>query len=218
MLYPSENKKMEKNTTIIPKGTYLVVCLAFILDDIQWMGTKKKPNKKVGNIEYERLYNPIIPDLHCFRLETNLGTWSHCIKIGNHQVNCYNEIGVLFMIDLDKYPKAYDLLSSDAEMQKNYDIIKIQKNLLNPSIIGIRIPCEECGKKDGCDCTLERQVEKIIEDFHVEYDEDGKVLVKVKLSEEDLSVEDMKKLEDDIVSQFEGECVDIIFLKGNESR
>ena len=70
-------------------------------------------------------------------------------------------------------------------------------------------------KKNGCDCTLERQVEKIIEDFEVEYDENGKMLFKVKLNIEDLSTEDVKALEDDIISQFEDECVDIIFFKRN---
>ena len=202
---------MQKDTIIVPKGIYLVACLTFIKGTVQWIRAKKEANKKVGDIQHETLYNSTIPYLNCFRLMTNLGAWSHYVKIGPYQVDCYSEIGVLFMIDLDKYPKAYDLLSSEAEIGENYDVIEIKKNLLNPSIIGVRIPCEECGEKDGCDCTLARQVEKTIEDFQVDIDENGKTVIRVKINMEDFSNEEVKELENDIKSEFEDECVEIIF-------
>ena len=202
---------MEKDSVIIPKGRYLVTCPTSISEDIQWIGIKKSPNNKVGRIQYKMLPNPIIPDLHCFRLETNLGAWSHCVNIGPYQVDCYSEIGVLFMIDLDKYPKAYNLLYSDVERGEGYDMIKIKKSLLNPSIIGVRIPCEQCGKKNGCDCTIARQAEKAIKDFEVNIDERGKPIVKVKLNMGDFHPEDVEELKNDIKSEFKDKYVDIIF-------
>ena len=204
---------MQKDTIIVPKGTYLVACLTFIEGTTRWIRAKKEANKKVGDIQHATLRNSTISDLNCFRLVTNLGAWSHYLKIGPYQVDCYSEIGLLFMIDLDKYPKAYDLLSNEAEIGKNYDVIEIKKNLFNPPIIGIRIPCEECREKDGCDCTLARQVEKAIVDFQVDINESGKTIIKVKLNMGNFSNEEVKELENDIKSQFEDEYVDLIFEK-----
>ena len=202
---------MKKETIIVPKGTYLVTCATFMKETVQWIRAKKEVNKKVGAIQHETLHSSTLPELHCFRLVTNLGAWSHDVKIGPYQVHCYSEIGVLFMIDLDKYLKAYKLLSSEAKIGENYNVIEIKKDISNPPIIGVRIPCEKCGEKDGCDCSLARQVEKAIEDFQVDIDENGKTIIKVKLNMEDFSNEEVKELENDIKSEFEDEYVDIVF-------